>query len=186
MPSLLLLIPKIHSPETASDFRPITLLNCCLKIITKLLANRLQKVILRIVHRNPYGLLKGRTIQYYLACAFEFIHQCLGEIIVLKLDFAKAFDMIEHEPMIDIMKHMGFDEKWLGWIKCIFSSRKSFVLLNGTPSRQFVCNRGVRQGDPLWPLIFVLAADLFQSVINKELMNDWIKLPIPSADANSQ
>lgn len=57
------LIPKVQSPESANDYRPITLLNCYLKIITKLLANHLQCVILRIVHRNQYGFLKGRSIQ---------------------------------------------------------------------------------------------------------------------------
>ena len=53
------LIPKTSSPETANDYRPITLLNYCLKIVTKILANRLQKVILKIIHRNQYGFIKG-------------------------------------------------------------------------------------------------------------------------------
>ncbi|XP_020168394.1 uncharacterized protein [Aegilops tauschii subsp. strangulata] len=110
------LIPKISSPETANDYKPITLLNCCLEIITKILANRLQEVILKIIHKNQYGFIKGRTIQDCLAWTFEYIHQCHAserEIILLKLDFANAFDMIEHAPMLEIMKHMGFDDKWL-------------------------------------------------------------------------
>ena len=128
------LIPKPQSPETANDFRPITLLNCCLKLITKLLANRLQKIVLKIIHRNQYGFLKGRSIEDCLAWAFEYIHQCQASgraCCILKLDFVKAFDTIQHEPMIEIMRHMGFDEKWLGWIKCIFSSGSSAMLLNG-------------------------------------------------------
>ena len=68
------LIPKNASQETVNDFRPITLLNCCLKLITKLLANRLQKIILQIVHRNQYGFLRGRSIHDCLAWAFEYIH----------------------------------------------------------------------------------------------------------------
>ena len=56
------LILKISSPEIVNDYRPITLLNYCLKIVTKILANHLQKVILKIMHRNQYGFLKGRTI----------------------------------------------------------------------------------------------------------------------------
>ena len=141
---LITLIPKNVSPSTVNDYRPITLLNCCLKLITKLLANRLQKVILKIIHRNQYGFIRGRSIQDCLAWTFQYIHKCQASkrpIVLLKLDFAKAFDTIEHDPMINIMKHMGFNDKWLSWIKSIFSSGRSYILLNGEPGRQFHCRR---------------------------------------------
>ena len=120
------------SQETVNDFRPITLLNCWLKLITKLLANRLQKIILQIVHRNQYGFLHGRSIHDCLAWAFEYIHQCQAsqnEIILLKLDFAKAFDTIQHSAMLHIMKKVGFNDKWLQWIQCLLTSGKSSILL---------------------------------------------------------
>jgi retron-type reverse transcriptase len=132
------LIPKVPSPKGMGDYRPINLLNCVLKLITKLLADRLQKVVLKIVHKNQYGFLKGRNIQDCLAWAFEFLYQCeksKEHIVLLKLDFAKAFDTIDHDAMLKIMEQMGFDNKWLGWIKNIFSSGKSAVLLNGVPGR---------------------------------------------------
>jgi hypothetical protein len=74
--SFITLIPKCDNPTTANDFRPISLLNSVLKIITKLLANRLQKIILKLVHKNQYGFLKERSIQDCLGWAFEYLFQC--------------------------------------------------------------------------------------------------------------
>jgi retron-type reverse transcriptase len=86
--------------------------NCSIKF-TKLLANRLQAVILQLVHRNQYGFIKTRTIQDFLAWSFEYLHLChhsKKEIVVLKLDFEKAFDKIEHKVILDVF---GSQRLWL-------------------------------------------------------------------------
>jgi hypothetical protein len=179
--SFITLFPKKLSPETVNDYRPISLLNCVLKVLTKILAERLQKWILKIVHRNQYGFIKGRNIQDCLAWSFEYLHQCKAsgrEIVIIKLDFAKAFDTIEHSTILQILKHMGFDDRWINWIDLIFKSGSSAVLVNGVPGTEFRCRRGVRQGDPLSPLLFVAGSNLLQSLINAACSEGLLSLPI--------
>jgi hypothetical protein len=99
-------------------------------------------------------------------------------MVILKLDSEKAFDKIEHEVIIQIMIHKGFPMRWVNWIKEILSSGTSSIRLNGTPNKIFHCKRGVRQGDPLSPLLFVPTADLLQSVINKAKDNSILNIPL--------
>lgn len=179
--SLITLIPKKDSPQFINDYMPISLLNYSVKFLTKLLANRLQRVVLSVIHTNQYGFIKGRTIQDCLAWAYQFLHIChksKGQIVILKLDFEKAFDMVEHEVILQMFLHKGFFSKWVDWMRCIVTSESSSVLLNGIPGRSFQCKRGVRQGDPLSPLLFVMVADLLHSVVNQAAHNNVLSHPL--------
>jgi hypothetical protein len=138
----------------------------------------MQGVIQSVVHLNQYGFIKGRTIKDCLACTFQFFHICLKskrEIVLLKLDFEKTFDLLEHEVILQILQAKGFSSAWITCIKSILSLGSSQVLLNGVPSKSFKCKRGARQGDPLSPLLFVLAADMLQSMMDKAYVQGPLK-----------
>jgi hypothetical protein len=141
--SFVVLIPKIHNPSCVSDFKPISLLNSSIKLITKILANMLQTIITKLIHQNQYGFLRSRNVQDGLAWSFEYLHLChksKREMVIVKLDFEKTFDKVEHEVILRILRHKSFPNRW---VQGILNSGTSAALLNGTPGKVFHCQRGV-------------------------------------------
>lgn len=178
--SYMVLIPKKPGAVAVDAFRPICLQNCSIKILSKMLTRRLQKEIGNLIGLHQTGFLKGRSISETFVFAAELIQTCNKRrlpTLVLKLDFAKAFDTVIWESLDTILKARGFHDRWCAWMRDILSSTKSAVLVNGCPSPWITCKRGLRQGDPLSPYLFLLVADSLQAMIRSAAI---VRSPVDS------
>jgi hypothetical protein len=98
--------------------------------------------------------------------------------LILKLDFEKTFDTIEHNTILTMVQKLGFLNKWMDWTKQILNSTSSIVLLNGVTRKTFWCKRELRQGGPLSPLLFILTVELLQHVQKKASQLGLLQHPL--------
>jgi len=146
--SYMVLIPKKQAAVDVDAFRPICLQNCTLKLISKVLTARLQKEIPKLISINQTGFIKGRSITDTFIYALELIQVCIKRkkpTVVLKLDFAKAFDTVNWDGLFRILAARGFGEQWIEWMRALFSTSKSTVLVNNCLGPWINCKRGLRQ-----------------------------------------
>ncbi|XP_071727978.1 uncharacterized protein [Rutidosis leptorrhynchoides] len=160
--SFVTLIPKKVNPEGLGDFCPINLIESYYKIVSKILSNRLRKVIPAIVGPEQCAFLKGRYILDGFVIANEtidFLKVNRKKGIIFKVNFEKSFDSINWCFRLEVMKSVGFGDKCRKWILSWLTSASISILINGSPSHEFSIGRGVRQGDQLSPFLFILAAE---------------------------
>ena len=164
------LIPKEPDATSIKKFRPISLLNCSFKIFTKVLTNRLNAVLNRLIASNQYAFLKGRFILESVVTAHEILHpvHSSGQSgLVLKLDYEKAFDKVNLDFLEELLRARGFGEKWIRWIHSITHGGSIGVKINQSESGFFPTGKGLRQGDPLSPLLFNLVVDALTKMLSK-------------------
>lgn len=170
-------IPKAPSFLLASDLRPISLIHSLGKIISKVLAIRIQPVMNQLINPFQAAFIKGRDILDNFFCAHILTHHLKTTntpAAVLKIDFQRAFDHISWDFLLDLLLARGFAEKWINWISMLLGSNSSAVLLNGVPGRSFAHKKGLRQGDPLSPLIFVLCMDVLFRMVDKAVLSNHL------------
>jgi retron-type reverse transcriptase len=162
-----------------------------MKIITKIMANRLAPRMNEIISSAQNAFIQNRSIHdnfLYVQRMIMNLHKKGNPALFAKLDISKAFDTLNWAYLLDVLRACGFSQKWRNWVADILGSSSLRIIINGQRSNAIKHRRGVRQGDPLLPFLFILAMDPLYRMIDKaadERMLDMFCLEGPSCGALS-
>lgn len=171
------LIPKIPSPKRVADYRPIALCSVYYKVIAKLLAKRLQNVLHSCISENQSAFVPLRAITDNVLITHETLHYLKSSgakkrvFMAVKTDMSKAYDRLEWDFIKATFDRLGFHQQWVSWIMQCISTVSYSYLLNGQAKGLVVPERGIRQGDPLSPYIFIICSEVLSGLCNKAQQN---------------
>nr|CAN70698.1 hypothetical protein VITISV_029728 [Vitis vinifera] len=147
------------------------------KLLAKVLANRIKKVMGKVILESQNAFVEGRQIWYAVLIANEAVDSRLKDNVggvLCKLDIEKVYDHVSWSFLLAVLKKMGFGERWIKWIDWCISTVKFSVLINGSPSGFFQSSRGLKQGDPLSPYLFMIAMEVFSSMLRRAISGGYL------------
>ncbi|XP_071902759.1 uncharacterized protein [Coffea arabica] len=170
----IVLIPKIPNPQDFSQYRPISLCNFFNKLLSRILADRVAYVLPKIISPQQTGFVKGRNITENFLLAQEIVSgigkKNRGGNVVMKLDMSKAYDRVAWNHIIGVLRRFGFGEIFIDLVWRLISNVWLSVIINGASHGFFKSMRGLRQGDPLSPALFIIGAEVLSRGLNNLVM----------------
>ena len=167
----LVLIPKRPGAEELKDFRPVSCLNTVYKIISRMLTNRLKVILPDLILPNQTAFVKDRLLLENVLLASEVMQgyhlNSKKARITLKVDIAKAFDSVRWDFLLTTLQAYHVPMLFINWIRACVCCPTFSVSINGVTSGFFKGKTGLRQGDPLSPILFVLIMNVLSLMLNK-------------------
>ena len=171
--SVIRLIPKKNRDlAQVKNWRPISLMNVDVKILSKALNFRIEKYLAKITSKEQTAFVKGRLLQdntSMIGQAIEYSCKHKRQAQIFSIDFKKAFDSLEHGYLWKVMRSMNFGETFISMIKTLYNRAESTVMNNGVTVGYFPLQRAARQGDPISPTLFVLALEPLLAVLKENV-----------------
>lgn len=181
------LIPKTDCPTSFKDMRPISLCSVHYKFISKILSNRLSKFMSLLISDEQGAYVQGKNIHESICLVQEMVQHLnsgkSGGNLVVKLDMPIAYDRLEWSFLECVLEKFGFSAKSINLLRQCYAGNSFSVLIEGESSGFFQSSRGVRQGDPISPLLFVLAAEVLSRDFKNLILSGSVKrYHVPSCD----
>ena len=181
------LLPKPDKdPHYLKNWRPISLLTTDYKILSSTIASRLKNKLQNIIHTDQTGFLKGRYIGENVRNVIDIIDYIEKENmsgIILTIDYEKAFDKIEWNFIFKTLKYFNFGNAFINLVKLLYTDISSCCVNNGWSTQFFSLSRGVRQGCPLSPYLFILCAEILGNAIRNDSNVKGVKLKNRNAES---
>ena len=165
--AVIVLLYKKGIRELLKNWRPISLINVDAKLLSKVFATRVKIVLPQIIHTDQKGCIQGRLIGQNIRLIEDIVHEMDDDKIILLLDQEKAFDRVEWCWLLKVLRKFSFGENFIRWIQIMYKNMKSSVLTNGYLSEYFSISRGIRQGDALSALLYVIQAEPLAQYLRK-------------------